>query len=71
MGKEKNHVGRPTNEELEKEMKRKKLRNDILCIIIGLIVLGFLTSSLNINFSSFHIVLGVILVLIWFIKRRI
>ncbi len=68
----KSHVGRPTNEEVEKEkkIKIKKLRNDILCIIIGIIILGYLTSSLNINFNSFHIILGVVLVLIWFIKRR-
>lgn len=70
MNEEKSHVGRHTIEEGRKR-NIKKILKDILYIIIGIAILGFLTTSLDIKFDSFHIVLGVILVLIWFVKRRL
>ena len=69
MKEEKNHVGRPTNEEKRKKYF-KKIQKDILYIIIGMVIFGFLTKGLNIKVSSFHVIIATILVLIWFIKRR-
>ncbi len=69
MNEEKGHVGRPTKEEVRKKYIKKILK-DILYIIIGIGIFGFLTEELNIKFDSFHIVLGAILVFIWFVKRR-
>ncbi len=46
MNEEKKHVGRPTNEEVKK-IKAKKILKDILCIIIGIGILVFLTTGLK------------------------